>query len=69
MTVTSNPTLITVNQFCEQHPAFPIGGIRHYLFHRNQNGLAASGAVVKIGRKILIDERRFFDWVREGAAQ
>lgn len=69
MTVKVDSPLITVTQFCARHPAFPIGGMRHYLFYRNENGLAASGAVVQLGRKILIDEARFFEWAREGAAK
>ncbi|HEX5359670.1 MAG TPA: hypothetical protein VFW49_00995 [Fluviicoccus sp.] len=62
--------LSTVTQFCQRHPAFPEGGLRHYLFYRKQNGLEASGAVIKIGRKLLINEARFFDWVNTmGAAK
>lgn len=57
-------SLVTVKQFCDRNPAFPIGGVRHHLFYRNENGLTASGAVIKLGRKILIDELAFINWVK-----
>lgn len=57
------PTLSTVNQFTEKHPAFTIGGLRAWIFNENSNGLAESGAVVRIGRKVLIDNEKFFAWV------
>jgi hypothetical protein len=53
----------TVKQFCKRHPAFTTGGIRHCIFNENSNGLAKSGAIVRIGRKVLIDEGKFFAWV------
>jgi hypothetical protein len=59
----------TVNQFCKRHPAFKVGGIRHYIFHEHQNGLAESGAIVRMGRKVLIDEALFFAWVRSHATK
>jgi hypothetical protein len=59
----SMPTLSTVNQFTAKQPAFSIGGLRALIFNEHSNGLAKSGAIVRIGRKILIDETRFFAWV------
>ncbi len=56
-------TLLTVRQFAEKHPAFPEGGIRWQLFNERTNGLAAAGAVIRCGRKVLIDEARYFDWL------
>ena len=53
--------LRTVQQFCQEHVAFTIGGLRWLLFHRETNGL--NKAVVKIGRRVLIDEDKFFEWV------
>ena len=54
---------LTVNQFKEKHPAFTTGGLRSLIFNEHTNGLAKSGAIVRIGRKILIDETKFFGWV------
>ena len=53
----------TVNQFIEQNPAFTHGGLRSLIFNEHQNGLASSGAIIRIGRKVLINENKFFDWV------
>ncbi len=55
--------LHTVRQFCQAHPAFTPGSLRWLLFHRQTNGLER--AVVHIGRRLLIDEDRFFAWVDE----
>ena len=57
------PVLSTVNQFTEKQPAFTLGGLRSLIFHENSNGLAKSGAIIRIGRKVLIDEIKFFNWV------
>lgn len=57
------PTLLTVKQFNQKHPAFPIGGLRHRIFYAKQNGLDGSGALVRNGRRVLINEERFFDWL------
>ena len=59
----SRPTLLTVRQFTESHPAFTHGGLRWLLFHRQQNGLEQ--AVVKVGRKVLIDVDQFFLWLAQ----
>jgi len=59
----SMPVLSTVNQFTAKQPAFTTGGLRALIFNENTNGLAKSGAIVRIGRKVLIDETRFFAWV------
>ena len=62
------PSLLTVKQFSEQHPAFPEGGLRHRIFFAKENGLSVSGALVRNGRRVLIDEEVFFDWLKGGGA-
>ena len=57
------PILLTVSQFSQKHPAFPIGGLRHRIFYEHQNGLAESGAIIRNGRRVLIDEQKFLQWV------
>lgn len=59
----TNRTYLTVTQFPGKHPAFPIGGLRALIFNEKQNGLAKSGAIVRIGRKVLIHEEKFFQWI------
>lgn len=58
-----NPIYLTVNQFTEKHLAFTKGSIRALIFNEHQNGLAESGAIIRIGRKVLIDSSKFFSWV------
>jgi len=57
------PTFLTVVQFSQKHPAFPIGGLRFRIFNEHQNGLANSGAIIRNGRRVLIDEAKFFEWI------
>ena len=71
----STLTLLTVKDFCEKHPAFSQGSLRSLIFNSQDrltasgetipgNGLSEAGAIVRIGRRILIDETAFFRWVR-----
>jgi hypothetical protein len=55
----------TVNQFCDKYPAFTRGGVRAVIFNERENGLAESGAIVRLGRKILINEFKWFSWVEK----
>ena len=59
----SMPMLSTVNQFTRQNPAFTTGGLRSLIFNEHSNGLAKSGAIVRIGRKVLINDALFYQWI------
>ncbi len=59
------PSLFTLKQFCERHQAFTNGGMRHLIFHADSNGLADSESIIRVGRRILINEERFFSWLEE----
>lgn len=37
--------------------------LRQLLFLGNENGLNKSGAILRLGRKILIDVTKFHEWV------
>jgi hypothetical protein len=63
----SIPNLLTVRQFSQKHLAFPEGGLRHRIFNADKNGLEQSGALIRNGRRILIDEEKFFVWLTGGA--
>ena len=56
----SHRQLFTVKQFAKTHPAFSQGSLRWLIFNEMTNGLADSGAVLRVGSKVLIDEDRFF---------
>lgn len=65
------PVLLTVRQFAEKHPAFSQGSLRNLIFLADSrtsskgripgNGLDV--ALVRVGRKVLIDEAKFFNWI------
>ena len=57
------PNLLTVRQFVEKHSAFNVGGLRYQIFNEDSNGLKEAGAIIRLGRKVLIDADRYFDWV------
>jgi len=57
-----NPTrLIPVNRWCDYHPWPPIGGLRYLISRAVQNGFET--VIRRCGRRVLIDEAAFFDWV------
>ena len=56
----------TVQQFSERHPAFSVGSLRALIFNEGTNGLSESGAINRIGRKILIHEAKLFKLVDAG---
>ena len=55
------PSLLTVSQFCIKH-VFITQGDFAFKFQCCNNGLASFGAIVRMGRKVLIDESRYFEW-------
>ncbi|MGZ8945370.1 MAG: hypothetical protein ACXW1W_08070 [Methylococcaceae bacterium] len=58
------PNLLTVRQFVDKHHAFTNGGIRSLIFNADTNGLADSGALVRVGGKVLLDEGKYFGvWI------
>lgn len=63
MSTTERPVYLTVKQLCENHPALNEGGVRHWIFNAESNGLAK--AIKRIGRKVLIDETKFLAWIEE----
>ena len=67
------PRLFTIQQFADKHPAFTYAALRDLIFHSRTdpkaqgrfepNGLAV--AIVRRGRRILLDEVKFFTWLDE----
>lgn len=55
--------------FAQRYPNLgSVGSLRWQIFNADTNGLEASGALLRVGRKILIDEQAYFAWLRSGAA-
>ncbi len=52
----------SVKQFCKDED-IPEGGMRHLIFHEEENGLTESGAILRVGRNIRIHRERFYRWL------
>lgn len=60
---------MTVQQYVAAHPYYSVASFRWLLFNRATNGLSKSGAVIKIGKKILVDSARCEAWERPCGAR
>lgn len=60
--------LFRVNAFAMRHAdkGIKTGGLRWQVFNEHSNGLAESGAIVRNGRAVYIDEDIYFEWLRSG---
>lgn len=59
----TTPNLIPVTEWSQHHEWPPLGGLRHLIFHANENGF--DKVVRRVGRRVLLDEDAFFKWVDE----
>jgi len=57
--------LIPVSRWNQFHTWPPIGGLRHLIFNGDKNGFDA--VIRRCGRRVLVDEAAFFDWVSSTA--
>ena len=65
--------LLTVKQFAGKYPAFSQSSLRNLIFlaaNRKTSigtikGNGLDIALIRLGRKLLIDEARFFAWIDE----
>lgn len=65
-------SVLTVAQFSIKHPAFTAGSLRWMIFN-SESRYAADGtvipgsglceAIIRVGRRVLIDEVKFFHWL------
>ncbi len=66
-----NRTLLTVRQCADKYQAFSQGALRNLIFlsenrHTSKGIIEGNGfntALIRIGRKLLIDEAKFFQWI------
>ena len=71
--IEQRPSYKTVEQFSNDNPCFTPSALRNLIFKANErnstngviagNGLLEVGAIVRIGRKVLINEDRFYQWI------
>lgn len=57
--------ILSVKQFCAKHKSIPEGGLRYYIRNKHENGLEEAGVLHYIGRKLLINEEKFFEWLKD----
>ena len=54
---------IPVTRWHEYHDWPPLGGLRHLIFNADTNGF--NKVIRRCGRRVLLDEDSFFEWVEE----
>lgn len=54
------PNYLPPRRFSETYPEFPLGGVRHKIFHGKENGLEKTQTVIRDGRKVLINVELWF---------
>lgn len=69
---------LTVDQFSERNPAFTPPALRNLIFKADSrqssrgeirgNGLAEAGAIIRLGRRVLLDEAKFLAWVAQAGS-
>ena len=57
------PRYIPVTKWNNYHPWPPPGGLRYLIFNGRKNGFEA--CLVRVGRRILINEMLFFVWIKK----
>lgn len=74
--ISPRQTFYTVEQFTKEEKGFTPGALRNMIFKAEPrqsskgeipgNGLIECGAIVRIGRKVMIHRERFLDWIEKG---
>jgi hypothetical protein len=69
------PALFTVERFAEKHHTWATqAAIRNHILNARDrfnsrgeriggNGLAEAGAIIRVGRRVLVHEANFFKWL------
>lgn len=64
---TAQDRLIPVTKWNDYHNWPSVGGLRSLIFNAYRNGF--NKVIRRCGRRVLVDEKAFFDWIREGAEE
>ncbi len=56
---------LTVKQMADRHPAFSESSLRYHIFNEHTNGF--SKVIIRVGRKVLLNEEAFLGWIEENA--
>lgn len=54
---------IPVKEFAKTHPWPSENALRHLIFNSNDNGF--DQVVKRVGRRVLIDEDAFYEWIEK----
>ncbi|RLL51247.1 hypothetical protein D8Y20_09640 [Mariprofundus sp. EBB-1] len=54
---------ITKEQFVKAYPALNLSQVQYLIRSRKHNGLSKSGAVSKVGGRMLIHKNKFAEWI------
>ena len=57
--------IIPVPDWNKHHDWPPVGGLRHLIFNAKDNGF--DSVIRRVGRRVLLDETAFFEWVKNQA--
>jgi hypothetical protein len=60
---TAETRFIPIKKWPDFHPWPSENGLRYYIFHEKRNGF--DQVVVRQGNRVLIDEKRFVEWMRK----
>jgi len=60
-TETTQHRLIPLTQWADHHSYPPLGQLRAMVFNADKNGF--DHCIRRIGRRVLIDEVAYFEWV------
>ncbi len=63
MSDTLERKFIPVTLWNDHHSWPPQGGLRHLIFNADKNGF--DKVIKRAGRRVLIDEQAFFQWMDE----
>ncbi len=55
--------LFTVPQFVLRHEFISDKGMQLLILNSKNNGLERIGAILRVGGKVMIDEKKYFAWV------
>lgn len=70
MSVSETPKifqLLTIRKFCEKYPVITKASIYKAIFHTKTTGIVASGAVLRLNGKWLVDEEAMIRFMRSYA--
>lgn len=55
--------LIPLTMWPRYHPWPTVSSLRHFVFNEHENGF--DRVLRRVGRRVLIDEQAFFEWVEK----